>query len=104
MIALISANQETIVELLGFARRVFPSSKSGRHKSDSIRNKVVLKTEHSPSDEEETVATKTELTFDFHRLNILLLRASVKDGLSVGRKICTATMMEAKIKATVGRF
>ena len=49
--------------------------------------------------------TKTELTFDFHRLNILLLRSVTLDsGMAVARKIATATMTDAKIHATVGKF
>jgi vacuolar protein sorting-associated protein 13D len=47
--------------------------------------------------------TCTELTFDFHRLNILLLRAVIKDCGVVGRKIGTATMTEAKVQVTVGK-
>lgn len=47
--------------------------------------------------------TKTDLTFDFHRLNILLLRSVTLDsGMAVARKIATATMTNAKIHATVG--
>lgn len=50
------------------------------------------------------VLTKTELTFDFHRLNILLLRSVTLDsGMTVARKIATATMTDAKIHATVGK-
>ncbi|KAL1131084.1 hypothetical protein AAG570_012321, partial [Ranatra chinensis] len=45
---------------------------------------------------------RTQLTFDFHRLNILLLRAVVSDSGLVGRKIATSTMTEAKIHANVG--
>lgn len=45
---------------------------------------------------------RTELTFDFHRLNVLLLRAVLKDNVHTGRKIATATMSEAKIHATIG--
>lgn len=53
--------------------------------------------------ESSVITTRTQLTFDFHRLNVLLLRAVVKDnGLVVGRKIATATMTEAKIHANVG--
>lgn len=44
----------------------------------------------------------TKLTFDFHRLNVLLLRGIFKDGQLFGKKICTATMSEAKIQANVG--
>lgn len=48
------------------------------------------------------VTTRTQLTFDFHRLNVLLLRAIVKDTGVVGRKIATATMTEAKVYANIG--
>lgn len=47
-------------------------------------------------------AVRTEITFDFHRLGVLLLRAAVEDGNVVARKIATATLCEAKIQATVG--
>ncbi len=48
--------------------------------------------------------TKTELTFDFHRLNILLLRSlNLDGGVTVARKIATATMTDAKVHATVGK-
>ena len=51
------------------------------------------------------VLTKTDLTFDFHRLNILLLRSVTLDnGMAVARKIATATMTNAKIHATVGSY
>lgn len=51
------------------------------------------------------ILTKTELTFDFHRLNILLLRSVTLDsGMTVARKIATATMTDAKIHATVGVY
>lgn len=46
--------------------------------------------------------TRVQLMFDFHRLNILLLRAVLKDNVMIGRKIATATMSQAKINATVG--
>ncbi|XP_017302517.2 uncharacterized protein LOC108253306 [Diaphorina citri] len=47
-------------------------------------------------------STRTELAFDFHRLNVLLLRAVAKDNVIVAKKIATATMSEAKVQATVG--
>jgi vacuolar protein sorting-associated protein 13D len=52
--------------------------------------------------EEPSKLGSTELTFDFHRLNVLLLRGVVRDGVLYGKKICTATMSDAKIQATVG--
>lgn len=45
---------------------------------------------------------RTEITFDFHRLGVLLLRAAVRDGALVARKIATATVSEARIQATLG--
>lgn len=50
------------------------------------------------------VSTRTQVTFDFHRLNVLLLRAVVTENGVVGRKIATATMTEAKINANVGMY
>ena len=47
---------------------------------------------------------RTEITFDFHRLGVLLLRAAVHEGTVVARKIATATISEAKIQATVGTY
>ena len=45
--------------------------------------------------------TRTEITFDFHRLNVLLLRAIMQDSHLVGQKIATATMSDARIQATL---
>jgi hypothetical protein len=47
---------------------------------------------------------RTEITFDFHRLGVLLLRAAVVEGAVVARKIATATVCEAKIQATLGAY
>lgn len=45
---------------------------------------------------------RTEISFDFHRLNVLILRAVMRDNHMVGRKVGTFTMSEAKIHATLG--
>ncbi|XP_047110726.1 vacuolar protein sorting-associated protein 13D [Schistocerca piceifrons] len=97
----IIANQETIVELLGFMQTIFPQFNGG---SGRTRTGIPAP---SPEPIEESEGpnwepTRTEVTFDFHRLNVLLLRAVVRDGTIVGRKIATATMSQAKILATVG--
>lgn len=124
----IIANQETIVELIGFSRRVFPQLKQGkrytgthvpRSSSPSGRSSSHNRADnsHSPSpsasaqiphghlsvDSAPVTTARTELTFDFHRLNVLLLRAVLKDNVHTGRKIATATMSEAKIHATIGQ-
>lgn len=49
-----------------------------------------------------TVSERTELTFDFHRLSVLLLRGVVRDHTVIGKKIATATMAEAKFHASFG--
>lgn len=65
---------------------------------NGIRNSLQMETPKSPP-----ALTKTELTFDFHRLNILLLRSlNLDGGVTVAKKIATATMTDAKINATVG--
>ncbi|CAH1134889.1 unnamed protein product [Ceutorhynchus assimilis] len=99
----IIANQETIVELVGFVRRVFPKSQraSGMNLPSVIPASVRESTESLLEDNTRSITGTTELTFDFHRLNVLLLRGVVRDGVLHGRKICTATMSEAKIQATV---
>ncbi|XP_076758070.1 vacuolar protein sorting 13D isoform X2 [Xylocopa sonorina] len=90
----IIANQETIVELMGFFRRIFPSRKRRPRieRQESLSNQPV---------EEPKISTNTEITFDFHRLNVLLLRAVMQDNHLVGQKIATATMCDARIRATL---
>lgn len=95
------------MELMGFIRRVFPEIKS--QKPPTLNLAAVVKSDfHGSTDVLDSIEEPprnlgmTELTFDFHRLNILLLRGMSKDGTIVGKKICTATMSEAKIQATVG--
>ncbi|XP_069683777.1 intermembrane lipid transfer protein Vps13D isoform X2 [Periplaneta americana] len=115
----IIANQETIVELMGFTRRVFPQLKPGpKRPPHAVPVHIDTGTASSQDEAYATpqedmgtngipgqggTITRTELTFDFHRLNILLLRAVMKENGLVGRKIGTATMTEAKVQATVGR-
>lgn len=92
----IIANQETIVELIGFARRAFPTAKPRHKRSErlgSLANQAL---------ENNKKLVRTEITFDFHRLNILLLRAVIQDSQLIGQKIATATMSDARIQATLG--
>ncbi|XP_012282695.1 vacuolar protein sorting-associated protein 13D isoform X2 [Orussus abietinus] len=92
----IIANQETIVEIVGFLRRVFPSRKS-RVKRVVDRQESVT----SLNSEFPGPSTRIEVSFDFHRLNVLLLRAVVQESGLVGQKIATATMCDARIQATL---
>lgn len=103
---LLLANQETIVELMGFVQRVFPEIKTQKQLNSNLTKPIINQTSINSSTESllqsSTKIKSTQLTFDFHRLNVLLLRGISKDGFIVGRKIGTATMTEAKIQATVG--
>lgn len=111
----IIANQETIVELIGFVKRVFPQHKTvpktvhqsincnGDGDTEGIATEDISGANTVPSATAPPVTTRVQLMFDFHRLNILLLRAVLKDNVIIGRKIATATMSQAKISATVGK-
>lgn len=45
---------------------------------------------------------RAEVSFDFHKLTVLLLRGAYRDKELVGRKVGTAVLSDAKIQATVG--
>jgi vacuolar protein sorting-associated protein 13D len=84
-------------------QRVFPKVKPTRTAVEA--NKAASKFSDSAATlGGEVVVTplRTEITFDFHRLNILILRAIMRDSYLVGRKVGTFTMSEAKIHATLG--
>uniref|UniRef100_A0AAG5DF63 UBA domain-containing protein n=1 Tax=Anopheles atroparvus TaxID=41427 RepID=A0AAG5DF63_ANOAO len=125
----IIANQETIVELLGFVKRVIPAPAPAPPEQSVMYNGGGLgglevegseepkasdpphpsassgATPRRPSDASSAdtpAPVRLEITFDFHRLNVLVLRALVRDNYLVGRKVGTFTMSEAKIHATLG--
>lgn len=95
----IIANQETVAELIGFLNRVIPKSSS---KSNAARNVFDDKSSSQPAGN-VMEKVRNEIIFDFHRLNVLILRAVMRDGFLVARKVGTFTMSEAKIQATVGK-
>ncbi|XP_058059682.1 intermembrane lipid transfer protein Vps13D [Anopheles bellator] len=120
----IIANQETIVELLGFIKRVIPTpmpappEQSGHSfhgggfasttTESSEASHVVPPAGTSSRRHSDSISSdgaspvRLEITFDFHRLNVLVLRALIRDNYLVGRKVGTFTMSEAKIHATLG--
>ncbi|CAG9832775.1 unnamed protein product [Diabrotica balteata] len=70
----VPANQQTLVELMGFFRRVFPETqKSGSLKSHNLAFNAQKSTESLLEETISHIGT-TEIIFDFHRLNVLLLR------------------------------
>lgn len=107
---------------MGFANRVFPRHESKQQPTDNIdanfgkrtpsesvdqtptnpEQKIPFEKETSAEATVNPVTIRTEITFDFHRLNVLVLRAVMRDTYLVGRKVGTFTMSEAKIHATLG--
>ncbi|KAG0412894.1 hypothetical protein HPB47_009957, partial [Ixodes persulcatus] len=102
------ANQETIVELVSFAH-CLKASDTSRPLSGTAVEDGTLST--SPSqldlDAPSTQASQSQissmqLTFDFHRFNVLLLRSVSRKGSVSGQKVATATISGAKIQASIG--
>lgn len=94
------------MELIGFVQRAFPELTAQKQPTlSSLLQQRFPEADRQEEDVDEVAAKvcHTELTFDFHRLNVLLLRGVLKDDVIVGKKIATATMSEAKIHATVGK-
>lgn len=96
-----TANQETIVELLGFAKRLHSTHENIFHRHHSSIAETYAHNNNKRRSN-ASVNLRTEIGFDFHRLNILVLRSINKGDFSVGRKVGTLTMSEAKIQATFG--
>ncbi|KAL5009745.1 hypothetical protein ScPMuIL_012050 [Solemya velum] len=92
------ANQETVIEIMAFVRRILPPSDVGAKKSSSdVRQRNLL---HVPATDNEK-SSRTSLTADFHRLNVLLMRLEDNGGITSARKVATATMSCARVQATL---
>lgn len=104
------------MELLSFANRVFPKKPTRKFYNESLHVHQstlddppvtpIHTSESKPSTTDQqpsssNVSVRTEITFDFHRLNVLVLRAITRDTFHVARKVGTFTMSEAKIHATL---
>ncbi|CAH0718677.1 unnamed protein product, partial [Brenthis ino] len=94
------ANQETIVELIGFAHRVAGGGVR-RAAPEPPRAPTSASLLSLPPPDEGVKRVRTEITFDFHRLGVLLLRARLRDGALHASKIATATVGDARIQATL---
>lgn len=94
-----AANQETIVELFGLSKRIWDNSKYFRQMK-SGGNQRRRKHENLVEYPTNMEQLRTDISFDFHRLNILILRSEKQDDTWVGRKVCTLTMSDTKIHAT----
>lgn len=113
----ITANQETVVELVGFIHQLLPSQQAysvGMRlhppSSDAPQASAALPDKGGSIQDVASVAgvqydrapVRAEVSFDFHKLTVLLLRGAYRDKELVGRKVGTAVLSDAKIQATVG--
>lgn len=86
------------MELLGFGKRIVDCYKLYQiNLKTQTQSKIT-----EPKDSIGVEKIKTEINFDFHRLNILVLRSSRIESGNIGRKVGTLTMSEAKIHASMG--
>ncbi|CAL4126163.1 unnamed protein product, partial [Meganyctiphanes norvegica] len=121
----IIANQETVVELVGFVQQLFPHSPGHplhhphtQQPSPSTQDATDggdASPEHSSGNGNslynshpslyyvapEKSPVRVEVRFDFHKLTVLLLRGIQKDKELIGRKVGTAVLSDAKIEATI---
>uniref|UniRef100_A0A0P6FFD1 Vacuolar protein sorting-associated protein 13D n=1 Tax=Daphnia magna TaxID=35525 RepID=A0A0P6FFD1_9CRUS len=95
------ANQDTVVELASFFQRVMPK-KTMPSNPDESNFSTGLPSNHSRFPPFALVPDgSTDITFDFHRLTILLLRSVVKEEMLIGRKVATLTVTEAHISGNL---
>ena len=96
------ANQDTVVELVSFFQRIMPKKRVPPSSDDSNLSTELPSMNQSRFPPFTLVPdVSTEITFDFHRLTVLLLRSAVKDEMLVGRKVATLTVTEARINANL---
>ncbi|EDW76798.1 uncharacterized protein Dwil_GK18894 [Drosophila willistoni] len=96
----IIANQDTIIEILNFAKRTILNQKifqagDGNKKRKESSNYELKEFENSTS------GNQNEICFDFFRLNVLLLYTIKRDHYNIARKVGTLTLTEAKINASL---
>lgn len=94
----LAANQETILELLNFAERIFHGQKIFENIGDNVDREPALElkeTEGSPDHNQH------EIVFDFFRLNVLILYTIKRDKYEIARKVGTLTVSEAKINVSM---
>lgn len=96
------ANQDTVVELASFFQRIMPKRRVSNSPDESHLSDNAASLNQSRFPPFPLVPDgSTEITFDFHRLTVLLLRSSVKDDMLIGRKVATLTITDARINANL---
>ncbi|XP_017089564.2 intermembrane lipid transfer protein Vps13D [Drosophila bipectinata] len=94
----IIANQDTIIEILNFAKRTLLTQNI--FQSDSPVPPKESPDEPIELEDQVNQTSHNKITFDFFRLNILLLYTIKREKISIGRKVGTVTLTEAKINAS----
>ncbi|EDV41143.2 uncharacterized protein Dana_GF23570 [Drosophila ananassae] len=94
----IIANQDTIIEILNFAKRTLLTQNI--FQSDSPAPAEESPDEPIEIEDQVNQTSHNKITFDFFRLNILLLYTIKREKISIGRKVGTVTLTEAKINAS----
>lgn len=96
------------MELIGFVQRVIGdrsaegSSAGSAGSAAGDQERVASPDEVPVGERSERLDVRTEVVFEFHRLGVLLLRAADVVAGQAARKIATATLGEARIRATLG--
>ncbi|XP_052810385.1 intermembrane lipid transfer protein VPS13D-like isoform X2 [Mya arenaria] len=102
----IIANQETVVEIVSFLKRISPRS--------SMPDRSVPTAKYAPNtnilsetllgrrvQKQNKATSQTEVTAEFNRLSILLMRLEDGPERVSARKVATATMSAARLQATI---
>ncbi|XP_053397933.1 intermembrane lipid transfer protein VPS13D-like isoform X2 [Mercenaria mercenaria] len=100
----IIANQETVVEIVSFLKRTVPKTKkpSGLRQLSAPSNLTVNQSMFAGLSQLDTEKSKTELTADFNRLSVMMMRLDYSSGGKAARKVATATMSCARVQASIG--
>lgn len=98
----IIANQETILELLNFAERIFHGQQLMKKVSKNVSTQVDKEDSMEITESEGSLNhDHSEIIFDFFRLNVLILYTIKRDKHEIARKVGTITISEAKINISM---
>ncbi|XP_052809460.1 intermembrane lipid transfer protein VPS13D-like [Mya arenaria] len=103
----IIANQETVVEIVSFLKIISPRSSKPDRSVPTVpkyapNTNLLSETVFGQRVQKQNKATsQTEVTADFNRLSILLMRLEEGPERVSARKVATATMSAARLQATI---
>ena len=99
------ANQETVVEIVSFLKRTVPKSKPSGIRHPPASSTSALNQSMFPGlSTSDTERSRTELTADFNRLSVMMMRLDTSTGVKSARKVATATMSCARVQASIGKL